>query len=316
MQMNARQFKKYLTSLEELTPTQQLKLSDKIKTKIESEKSLQVIESRINNTPKCPHCQSEDLVRWGKSDSLQRYKCKQCQKTFNSLTGTPLSRLRYKGKWLEYSHCLVEGYSVRKSAKICGVDMTTSFRWRHRFLSSPAKTQPAEMLGITEADEFFFTHSEKGNRNLTHRKPRKRGKSNKKNVGERVPVLLIRDRNRSVAHFVYEQISKEAIHKSMSQLINKDVVLCTDGNSIYKSFAKKNHIPHKRILSNDPIRVIDNIFHIQNINAYISRLRGWMHRFNGVSSKYLVNYLSWRRIIENFGKEVNAETYFKEIMAS
>jgi hypothetical protein len=44
--------------------------------------------------------------------------------------------------------------------------------------------------------------------------------------------------------------------------------------------------------------VLGNVFHIQHVNAYHSRLKDWMRRFKGVSTKYLANYLGWRRLLE------------------
>lgn len=43
------------------------------------------------------------------------------------------------------------------------------------------------------------------------------------------------------------------------------------------------------------------MYHIQNVNAYDSRLKQWMQRFHGVATRYLENYLGWRRLIEHFG---------------
>jgi hypothetical protein len=34
--------------------------------------------------------------------------------------------------------------------------------------------------------------------------------------------------------------------------------------------------------------------HVQNVNAYHSRLRGWLQPFRGVASRYLGNYLGWQ----------------------
>ena len=34
--------------------------------------------------------------------------------------------------------------------------------------------------------------------------------------------------------------------------------------------------------------------HVQNVNAYPSRFKQWLRRFNGVASRYLPNYLGWR----------------------
>jgi len=39
-------------------------------------------------------------------------------------------------------------------------------------------------------------------------------------------------------------------------------------------------------------------FHINNVNAYHSRLKEWLCRFHGVATKNLPNYLGWRRTLE------------------
>jgi hypothetical protein len=42
-------------------------------------------------------------------------------------------------------------------------------------------------------------------------------------------------------------------------------------------------------------------YHIQIVNAYISRLKQWLVRFKGVATHYLPSYLGWRRLIEREG---------------
>ena len=42
-------------------------------------------------------------------------------------------------------------------------------------------------------------------------------------------------------------------------------------------------------------------YHIQNVNAYQSRFKGWMAPFKGVATKHLPSYLGWRRMIERDG---------------
>lgn len=86
----------------------------------------------------CPHCDSREVVRWGQSDALPRYRCKACRRTFNALTKTPLAHLRMKEKWDTQAQALIDGISIAKAAARCGVDYKTAFRWRHRFLKSLA----------------------------------------------------------------------------------------------------------------------------------------------------------------------------------
>ncbi len=91
----------------------------------------------------------------------------------NAATGTPLSGLHRKDKWLSFGACLADGLTVRASAERCGLAVNTALRWRHRFPA--AKDLKARKLtGIVEADETCVPESRKGTRNL-ERKARRRG---------------------------------------------------------------------------------------------------------------------------------------------
>ena len=58
----------------------------------------------------------------------------------------------------------------------------------------------------------------------------------------------------------------------------------TDGASGYKTFAKQENIAHQRLITLDKQRVIGKEFPIQNVDNYISRLKTWLVRFNGVGT--------------------------------
>jgi transposase-like protein len=123
----------------------------------------------------CPHCSSREVILWGSASTLPRYRCKSCGHTFNALTKTPLAQLRKKDKWLEHSNCMIDGLTVSKTAKRCGVHYTTAFRWRHRFLASISLDKPNMLSGIVEGDEMFILESCKGKRPGIPRVSRKRG---------------------------------------------------------------------------------------------------------------------------------------------
>ena len=90
----------------------------------------------------CPHCAGREIVGWGRSDGLLRFRCKSCGRTFNALTKTPMAHLRKKESWLDHAQAMIEGKSLAKTAELCGVHPTTAFRWRHRFLRAPADDKP------------------------------------------------------------------------------------------------------------------------------------------------------------------------------
>ena len=71
-----------------------------------------------------------------------------------------------------------------------------------------------------------------------------------------------------------------------------DVLLCSDSKSSYKSFAKTFNFVHETIIASK--EYVNGIYHVQNVNAYGSRLKNWMVHFHGVSTKYL----GWMRILD------------------
>jgi hypothetical protein len=68
--------------------------------------------------------------------------------------------------------------------------------------------------------------------------------------------------------------------------------------SIYSAFCQSEGISHEVVNLSKGQRV-NGAFHIQNVNAYHSRLKQWLERFHGVATHYLANYLGWRHVFEN-----------------
>lgn len=82
-------------------------------------------------------------------------------------------------------------------------------------------------------------------------------------------------------------------------------MLCTDGGASLKGAARQAGIVHRALNLSAGVRVLAGVYHIQNVNAYDSRLKTWMKRFHGVATKYLENYLGWRRGLERWGEQIN-----------
>jgi transposase-like protein len=267
-----------------------------------SQSPLAWLESAHGGDICCPRCAAPKPYRWGHQARMQRYRCRQCGHTFTLLSGTPLARLRYKERWLTYSEALVDGLTVRAAARRCGVHKNTSFRWRHRFLQRPAATKAEHLHGIAEADETYFPYSCKGQRHLA-RPPRQRGHAiHARGTGpDQVPVLILRDRSGATADFKLTAANTANIEPPLRAVLAPDAILCSDGASVYRAAAQHLHLTHRPINLSAGVRVIAGVYHVQNVNAYDSRLKGWMHRFHGVATKYLENYLGWRRWLERWG---------------
>jgi hypothetical protein len=250
----------------------------------------------------------------------QRYRCKDCIKTFTDVTSTPLYRTHKPDKWLDFIKCMLEGYSLRKSADLIGnVHYVTLFYWRHKVLSALKQMDFETFSGIVEMDETYFLYSEKGKRNIAGRKPRKRGGSSKyRGIShEQVCVLIARDRQKATYSGVLGRgrIVKAQIDMAIGSKLSLVNTLCTDAWRAFSTYAKSKGLEHYRFKSDGKERV-KGLYHIQNINNYHSRLKGWMQRFNGVATKYLDHYLSWFQFLDTVKHRSDNETIKRMILAS
>ena len=195
--MDYKQFQEWLSGIDHLSPAQRQQTEAVFPGDTETSASLAAIEAAVGGDRQCPHCGTPRAISRGKARGLRRYQCKGCRKTFNAATGTPLSGLHRKDKWLAFGACLADGLTVRASAERCGLAVNTAFRWRHRFPA--AKDLKARKLtGIVEADETCVLESRKGARNLERKARRRGGKASKRGLSdEQVPVLVAADRSDS-----------------------------------------------------------------------------------------------------------------------
>jgi len=268
--------------------------------------SIDVIEATFQAAPQCPHCRSTAIKKWGSANGLRRYRCKGCKVTFNALTGTPLAQLHKRELWGAHGQALIDGISLRKVAKRIGVDLTTSFRWRHRFLRAPQALKAQKLEGTVEADETCFLYSQKGSRDLDRPARKRGGKASKRGLSaEQVPVLIARDRNKATTDQVLRDRSEAAITEVLGPIVSSDAILVSDGAHAYRAFADKAKILHVELTVSKG-EYTWGIYHIQNVNAYTSRLKGWMRKFNGVATKNLGTYLGWHRIDDREGHTLTA----------
>lgn len=146
--MNEKAFFHLLRQLKSLSPSQWLRLHERL----EQHEASAVEALLSDHEPRhCPYCHSTVLRLWGSSHGLPRYRCRSCDRTSNPLTNTPLAGLRKRDQWLRFSRALIDGRSIRSAAAECGVNKNTAFLWRHRFLALAAEYRADHEHGIVEA---------------------------------------------------------------------------------------------------------------------------------------------------------------------
>lgn len=213
-----------------------------------------------------------------------------------------MAGLHRKNKIDDYLQLMLEEKSLDKIKETLSINKKTAFDWRHKILSSIEHVDKEGFIGITESDETFFLHSEKGKKKADG-KPRKRGGvSTKRGVNsDHIAVIITQDRKHQIDLTVVTKgrLKKVDINKAIGARISNQTILCSDSHVSYKGFAIDNQIEHHPLRSDLKQRVKKGVYHIQHVNSTHHRLKKWIDNiFWGVSTKYLQQYLNWFRMKE------------------
>ena len=104
-----------------------------------------------------------------------------------------------------------------------------------------------------------------------------------------------------VITFGYGQVAHElplsqkvrVFEEFLAPLVAPDSILCTDGLTGYRKFAQKSGIQHVVLTASRREFVKAGVYHIQNVNAYHSRVQEVIRKARGVAAKNLELYLGW-----------------------
>lgn len=133
----------------------------------------------------------------------------------------------------------------------------------------------------------------------------------------KVAVVVAQDRNgNTIARKAGTgRVKAEEIDTVIGEYIHPSALLCTDTATNYKKFAKLKGLLHETVNERLKQRIKNGIYHIQHVNNFHNRLKGWMERFQGVGTHYLDNYLYWFRWIE-IGKDLALDKRVEQMLIS
>jgi transposase-like protein len=299
--MRRHAFHDLVSRLGGLTHAQLAELIGAAQAVLHTDLAVATIESARAPSLACPRCQGRALHRHGHANSLQRFRCRACGRTFNSLSGTPLARLRCKGKWIAFAATMLDpAATVRHAADQSGVHRSTSFRWRHRFLTWARLDRRLPLAGIVEADEMYVLESQKGSRQLDRPPRRRGGVASKRGIsGDLMCLFVARDRSGRTVDAIAGRgpVTAAWLVTHLAPVLAPDALLVTDSHAAYRAFAARSGVAHQSI----NVRAGEHVsgaVHVQHVNAYHSRMRIWLGHFCGVASRYLANYCGWRWAID------------------
>lgn len=267
----------------------------------------EIRDALMPHGPVCPSCQGSAIVRYGKRRGVQRYKCKQCCSYFTDLTGTVLHRVRRRDLWLDFCQHMVEGLSVRQTARSLGISKNTAFAWRHRVIAALASADSRfPCSGIVEVVQHPLVRSFKGSQvpdgarlddldwivrryrsTYRHTLPRAR-------LGG---FLLAVDRKGRARARV--TLHGESLAGALRQIVSHDADICACRS--YSSLAAPMDWPAKvnwigrrrgRLKARDRLDP-GPLYHVRNVRSLLHKFRDWMRPFRGVATRYLLRYFSW-----------------------
>ena len=215
---------KTLTSSQKLDIIEKLKLEIIDETKILSQRQLVLID-------KCSNCESENIIKFGQYNGKNRYKCKDCQKTFSDFTGTSVSYIKKKNLWLKSLELMLENKSIREMSKILEVSTKTVFEWRHKILISLESIFTRDFKGIVEMDDIYLNFNQKG---------------------------------RKIGRIIFDY--KRVIDESR---LNDDNIICYDSHRSITSYISELGLKHKTINVNKGEHVVEGIYHVQKVKRNI-----------------------------------------------
>ncbi len=95
------------------------------------------------------------------------------------------------------------------------------------------------------------------------------------------------------------RVSTKNLHFIYDGRIGSGSIIVTDLMNSYRRFANKNGFNLVQLKGSKSKK---GIYNIQHINNYHGKLKQFINKFNGVSTKYLNNYLIWHNFV-NYAPE-------------
>jgi transposase-like protein len=160
-------FEEMLADIDKLSDEQVSQLLAKLEVKKSG--SITIKESiKDYGTPlACPHCGSISIKKHGNSNGRQRYRCKDCGKTFNETSQTLMYHSRMTpAQWKGLLVGMVQNLPLTQIADMIDTSVTTVWHNRNKVLMALQELYGNQegFVDIAECDEYYTPISFKGKR--------------------------------------------------------------------------------------------------------------------------------------------------------
>lgn len=286
-----------MTRLEELTRCIKKLSADAVSTLLDAAKIL--LESQdTTGIPDCPYCSSTKVIRYGHKCGKQRFRCKQCGRTFVTTTHTIMSQSHFnEAVWQEVISDTVQGNAIGYSAKKLGINHRTVFDMRHKVLLALQELPETEHIlldGVSELDETFVLECYKGKPlpEAAGRKARKHGaKAQKRGISSEYICICTGIQRKGDAYAATANRAKpdaEELAGLFAGHIAQGALLLCDGLKSYHSLSASAGCTVKDC--HELTEEERNFFNLNTVNGFHSFIKRRYEFYRGVATKYLNRY--------------------------
>jgi len=250
-----------LSAIEHLPPAQIVKADAALATARRRAEAVVEIDT-AGQALGCPHYGSAERFSWGSTRAgAQRWRSKDCERTWTGRTGSPLSRIHRPGLFIEVVCNMLdpdeEPLSGRKLGRRLGVSRDTIRRWRMIVFEELKAVLPSAMSGIVETDETYQRESRKGSREwvryqrdtsqpkTTPKPPRKRWYEYPKRRPPQAiarawsePILGVMDRTGRATFQYMQNTLPPTVEATLVPQVAPDTMVLFDGAPQYEAIAK------------------------------------------------------------------------------
>lgn len=227
------------------------------------------------NVDICPHCKSKRYIKYGKFNGIQRFKCKECNKTFSLVTKSLWSYSKKKpSDWFKFCELILEKKVLRECAEILSININTAFAWRHKILNMLSKIQSEIML--------------KGNVHMVKTTTKENFKGKKKIETDVREKVLVVSANGDMDTMLSLPLCKRVW--SFKAFEVKVVPRLSKGASIIPYADRCIYLAAKKYGGDSGEKIDADNELMENFNLIY---KSWFKKFKGVATKYLLHYLSW-----------------------
>lgn len=280
----------------------------------------------------CPNNLSHKVVKNGcDKNGRQRYHCRKCNKTFFAVENALCSNVCQDiSTWVKFIRGMLEGDTIEELSEECSIGKPTAHTWRLRVFSAiEYLLKEVKLSGVIEADDTRVSYSLKGNRSVTilkfHRS-RKRGGQNtahNKNNNQICVLCGIDNEGRSFSEIIgFGNPNGARVVKGFERHLNlnSENILVTDGAPCFKAAIKKYNFKQwdkKTTITKGGKRLPDTSgeHNIQAVNSLHKKLKLFLKKYNGVSSRYLPGYLRLFDYIQN-NRNIDKNSMCRDILSA